>query len=459
MKILVTGASGLIGRRVALDLLRRGHEVLALARNPGSISFLPAGNVFAWRSTEIPPLAALRGVDAIVHLAGESVASARWTEARKKKISESRVQGTSNLLNAVNQLEGAARPKVFVGASAVGIYGNSDEATFSEDSAPGTGFLADLCLAWERESQRAAALGLRTVLLRTGVVLAAEGGALPKMGPVVLGSGKQWLSWIHVDDVVAFVHFALAHDSVVGPFNLTAPTPVRQENFVRALRRVRGYPFALRAPARLLSLLLGEMAEVVTGSLKAVPARTLRAGFRFEHPELDEALRSLFLDGSPLDQKFQEAQFVNRPRESVVPFFAKAENLEELTPPWLRFRIIRKSAGELGEGAIIDYRLRIHGVPVWWRTLISAWRLPDSFVDDQLEGPYRKWHHVHEFVPVHGGTLLLDTVTYQVPFSWLGKALLSRWIARDVRTIFEFRKNKIRELERTGRLVTPSPRP
>jgi uncharacterized protein (TIGR01777 family) len=452
MRVLVTGASGLIGLRVALDLLRRGHEVLALARNPESIAFLPAGNVYPWKNTEIPPPAAFRGVDAIVHLAGENVASGRWTQARKKSLAESRVLGTSNLLKAVKQLESSERPKTFVGASAIGIYGNGDEEVFTEDSVPGTGFLAELCVAWERESRYADTLGMRTVLLRTGVVLAADGGALPKMGPVILGAGSQWLSWIHIDDVVGFLRHAIANDSLSGPFNLTAPAPVRQREFVKTLQKVRGYPLALRAPKRMLSLVLGEMAETVAGSLRAEPARLLESGYKFEQASLQSALESLFPEKDLLDQSFSEAQFVNRPREAVVPFFAKAGNLEELTPPWLKFRITRKSSAELRAGATIDYRLRIHGVPVRWRTLISSWSLPDSFADDQLKGPYRKWHHVHEFVPVKGGTLLTDRVTYQVPFSWIGKALLSRLIARDVRTIFQFRKKKIRELERTGRL-------
>jgi ligand-binding SRPBCC domain-containing protein len=289
-------------------------------------------------------------------------------------------------------------------------------------------------------------MGIRVVNLRTGVVLATQGGALSKMGPVVLGSGRQWMSWIHLDDMIAFIRHALENQSVAGPHNLVAPQPIRQKDFVHSLMKARRISISIPVPATVLKLALGEMSEIILGSQRVLPKRTLAAGFQFRFPDIDSALANLFKRGSSLDQTFSAEQFVEAPRDKVVPFFSRAENLEVLTPPWLNFRILKKSSSEISPGSIIDYRLNIHGVPVKWKTLISEWNLPLSFTDEQLKGPYRKWHHVHSFYEVSGGTLLTDQVTYRVPFSWVGKLVLSSWIARDVKTIFNFRKKKIREL-------------
>jgi ligand-binding SRPBCC domain-containing protein len=327
----------------------------------------------------------------------------------------------------------------------VGIYGNAGDVDLKENSPHGSDFLAELCKSWEAEANAATKFGLRVVILRTGVVLSSEGGALEKMQPVKLGSGKQWVSWIHLDDAVSFIQFAL-DKPLHGPFNLVAPEPVTQSTFTSLLGSARGIPAFLRVPGMFLQVLLGEMSQIILDSQRAPPRNAMDAGFKFRFPNLVSAFENIFSGKSLLDQVFTAEQFVALPREKVVPFFSCAENLETLTPPWLNFRILKKSTPELRQGSEIEYKLRIHGVPVKWKTLISEWNLPESFADDQLKGPYRKWHHVHGFYPVPGGTLLTDRVTYQVPFSLLGKLLLSRWILRDIRTIFSFRKKKIREL-------------
>lgn len=447
MKVLVTGATGLIGKKLVLDLLKNGFEVSALARNPKSISYLPQSKIFPWHHGDVPSKESVSAHDAIVHLAGENIADGRWTKERKKRISDSRIAGTKNLLAALSNLKPEDRPKVLISASAIGYYGEGGETDLDEESDAGSDFLANLCKTWEASANAASNLGIRVVNLRTGVVLAAEGGALSKMAPVVLGSGEQWMSWIHVEDVARFIGFALANPSVSGPYNLVSPNPIKQKDFARALKSP-AMPVLLGVPAAAIRLLLGEMSQIVLASQKVNPKRALASGFQFRFPEVSSALYQLLGERNFLDHKFSVEQFVEAPREKVVPFFSRAENLEELTPPWLNFKILKKSSREIQAGSTIDYTLKIHGIPVRWRTLISDWNLPYSFTDQQLRGPYSKWHHVHAFHKVNGGTLLTDHVTYRVPLSWLGRLLLSRWIAKDVRTIFDFRKRKILELEK-----------
>jgi uncharacterized protein (TIGR01777 family) len=451
MKILITGVTGLIGKQLALDLLREGHEVSALSRNPKQIAFLPTEKVGAWTHDGRPSIDRLRGLDAIIHLAGENVASKRWTPQRKQLLIDSRILGTKNLITALTGLKSHEQPKVLIAASAIGFYGDAGESELDERS-PGSGdFLANLCESWEQAGNLAKELGIRVVNLRTGIVLAKDGGALAKMGPVILAGGEQWMSWIHIDDVVGIIKHAITQESISGPINLVSPNPVRQKDFAQCLKQIRKYPLLMKVPRLMLQMALGEMAAVVLASQKVKPTRALNSGYRFQFPNLALALSDLFKDQGPLDQRFSSEQFIGKKRNQIIPFFSRAENLEELTPPWLNFRILKKSSPEIKNGTIIEYQLKIHGVPVKWRTLISDWNLPNSFTDEQLKGPYSKWHHVHSFHEVNDGTLLTDQVTYRVPLSWLGKLFLSRWIAKDVQTLFNFRKQKILDLVKEGR--------
>jgi uncharacterized protein (TIGR01777 family) len=265
-------------------------------RQPGSAGNLPAGTErVQWDATrEPPPASTLAGVDAIVHLAGESVAR-RWTAERKRRIRESRVTGTRHLVDAVEARR--ERPRVMVAASAIGIYGERGEETITEESEPGTGFLPEVCVAWEAEARRAETLGMRVVRLRIGVVLGADGGALAAMLPLFklglggpVGSGRQWMSWIHRDDVVGLVLDALERAVAAGAVNATAPEPVRNKDFARALGAALRRPALLPAPAFALRLAFGEMAEVLLGGQRVLPARAQTIGYTFRFPSLAAAL-------------------------------------------------------------------------------------------------------------------------------------------------------------------------
>jgi uncharacterized protein (TIGR01777 family) len=288
MRVTLTGAGGLIGSRVVAMLRARSDEVTILSRS-GS-----AGAV-AWDPLAGPaPASALEGRDGVVHLAGEPIAQ-RWSPAVREAIRASRVVGTANLVAGIEAV--AQRPRVLVSASAVGYYGNRRDELLTEESAPGDGYLAEACVEWERAALAARALGLRVCVLRTGVVLDRQGGALAKMlppfqlgvgGPVA--GGRQYVSWIGLADLATFYLAALDDARYDGPFNATAPAPVTNAEFSRALGRALHRPAVMSVPAAALKLLYGEMAEIVTDSQNAVPARALDIGHAFLHPELDAAL-------------------------------------------------------------------------------------------------------------------------------------------------------------------------
>jgi uncharacterized protein (TIGR01777 family) len=233
-------------------------------------------------------------MDAVVHLAGETIAG-RWTPEKKKRIYESRVQGTHRLVDAISTLD--ERPKVLISASAVGYYDDRGDDVLTEDAPPGGGFLSRVCRDWEREAQRAEELGLRVVRLRFGIVLGPGGGALQTMLPLFklglggpLGSGRQWWSWVHRDDVVGLIELALKNEELSGPANATAPNPIRQREFAKTLGRVLKRPAVLPAPAFALKLTLGEFANELLASTRAIPKRAQELGYRFEYAELEGAL-------------------------------------------------------------------------------------------------------------------------------------------------------------------------
>ncbi|HTW13135.1 MAG TPA: TIGR01777 family oxidoreductase [Solirubrobacteraceae bacterium] len=301
-RVLVTGATGTIGREVVDALLARGDQPVALSRSRvRALTSLPEGTeVHAWAApTETPPpAAALAGADGVIHLLGESI-SQRWTGKATRRIRTSRLLPTLMLVQALRELPEDERPRVLVSQSATGYYGPSDDRELDEQSPAGSDFLAHVVNDWEEEARTAEDL-LRVVLTRTGVVLSPSGGALAKMlpffkagigGPVA--GGRQYLPWIHIADVVAGMLFCLDTEAASGPVNLTAPHPVQNREFSRVLGQVLDRPARLPVPGFALKLLYGEMAMIVTTGQRAVPRRLQELGFSFQHPDLEEALRQV----------------------------------------------------------------------------------------------------------------------------------------------------------------------
>jgi uncharacterized protein (TIGR01777 family) len=296
LRIAVSGGGGLVGSALAAALGGEGHRVVGLVRRksaagPDEVLWDPA--------TGRIDTAALEGVDAMVHLAGENIASARWSAAQKERIRTSRIEGTRLVAGA---LAGLARPpRVLVNASAIGYYGDRDDELLDEDSASGSGFLAETCVAWEAATEPAYRAGLRVVLLRIGIVLSMAGGALGRMlTPFRLGlggrvgDGRQFMSWIALDDLVEVIRRAVLDESLAGPINAVAPRPVRNAEFTRALGRALRRPTPLPVPAWAVRLAFGEMGEaLLLAGARVAPARLERAGFAFRHADVGAALRSI----------------------------------------------------------------------------------------------------------------------------------------------------------------------
>ncbi len=317
MRIIVTGGTGFIGRALVEELLTNGHIVTVLTRNAtGARALLPSSaTCINWD----PRLGGIwsnvfHDADAVINLAGEPIAEKRWTAARKRLIWDSRVSATRAIVEGLRSH--ATKPCVLVNASGIGYYGASDDCPLDEGTVRGTGFLADLCLAWEAEAMRAAEFGTRIVLLRTGMVLEADGGALAKMvlpfrlfagGPIM--PGTQWVSWIHRSDHLGLIQWTLTTPTVSGPINAVAPESVRMNRFCEVLGRVLHRPSWLPVPGFALNMLLGKLGTIMTTGQWVIPVKALAEGYRFQYPTLEAALRAVLsrpLASGPLSTRHEQ---------------------------------------------------------------------------------------------------------------------------------------------------------
>jgi uncharacterized protein (TIGR01777 family) len=303
MNIVVTGGTGFIGRALCGALLQGGHTVSILTRNAGQVFHQPGVSVnpVQWNGRDTGPWErALEGADAVINLAGAPIADARWTDERKQILTDSRVFTTRLLVRALSRR--SSKPATFISASGIGYYGASDDRLLDEGAARGKGFLADLCLAWEAEAMSAAEFGTRVVILRTGMVLEADGGALAKMllpfklfagGPIM--PGTQWVSWIHRRDHIGLIHWALTTTTVSGPLNAVAPEPVTMRTFCEVLGRVLQRPSWLPVPSVAMNILLGELGTLMTTGQRVIPTKAIAGGYIFHYPTLERALGAILV--------------------------------------------------------------------------------------------------------------------------------------------------------------------
>lgn len=300
MRTIITGGSGLIGRALAAELATAEHEVILLSRTPGRVGGLPAGvRAVGWDGRTAEGWQDLAdGATAIVNLAGESIAAGRWTAARKQRIADSRHQAGAAVVQAV--AGATTSPQVIIQASAVGYYGPRGDETITEDSAPGDDFLAQVSVPWETSTEEVERLGVRRAIIRTGIVLSRDGGALPQMmlpfrlfagGP--LGSGRQGFPWIHLADEVSVIRWLIEREAASGPFNLAAPETLTNAEFGRVLGRVMRRPSFMPTPGFALRLVLGELSTLLLDGQRQVPQRLLDLGFTFRFPTAEAALRDL----------------------------------------------------------------------------------------------------------------------------------------------------------------------
>ncbi|MBL7687638.1 MAG: TIGR01777 family oxidoreductase [Bdellovibrionaceae bacterium] len=453
MKVLLTGSTGLIGREIGKRLVARGDQVVTLVRDldrARRTEPFPAER-YLWNHVDEVPAEALLGVDAVIHLAGEPIADGRWTAERKQKIRDSRIVSSRRLVQAV--LKHGSSVEAFVQGSAIGIYGDRGDEVLNAASTGGSGFLPEVVRDWEAEI-KALSPTVRSVVIRTGVVLARHGGALEKMlslfrlglGARLGFAGSQWMSWIHLEDIVSLFLYALDQRHVSGVLEGVSPEPLRNRDFTSRLTRGLGVIESPPVPQLTLKLLYGEMASIILESARVEPKSTQAAGFQFQFASAEAAFRDLL---EPLRGQTCEVlaeQWVPQTPQTIWPYFCDEKNLEELTPSNLKFRVVGKSTPEISEGTLIDYRLSLSGVPFGWRTKIESWQPPSRFIDNQIQGPYAYWHHTHEFIPMGGGTLMRDRVYYRLPLGWLGTVAAGWKVASDVAAIFAYRRLKVDQL-------------
>ena len=432
-------------------LQRRGDRVVALTREPASADLPPGVDVvlFDVNDPACDP-SALDDLDAVVHLAGETV-DGRWTPEKKLRIADSRIAGTRNLVAALARVD--RRPRVLISASASGYYGDRGDEVLDEESLPGHDFLAAVCVGWEREAQGAARLGMRVACLRTGVVF-GPGGALRKMAGIFrwgaggpLGSGRQWMPWIHLDDLAALYCFVIDREDLSGPIAAVAPDVATNARVMQGVGHALGRPALAPAPAFALELVLGEFGKTLLGGQLVVPKRATSAGFVWQHPALEAALIDVLAPGSlkvPAPHAFVSAQLVRAPLKKVFAFFSDPANLERLTPPALHLRMT-SAKGQMGAGSTIDYALRVWGLRLRWRALIVEWKPEARFVDVQVRGPYLWWRHVHEFEEEGGGVMIRDRIDYVLPFAPLGDVALHA-VRGDIENAFAFRRRALEEI-------------
>lgn len=301
MRIVITGASGFIGGILADRLWSRRHHLVLLSRNPPQVSNLTQQEWIAW-SLGAPGdwELAIDGADGIINLAGEPIAAKRWSDSQKEKIRFSRIESSKALVRAIGKAK--QKPKFLISSSAVGYYGAHGDETVTEETAPGNDYLSRVCVDWEKEARNAESYDIRVVLVRTGIVLDKGKGALAKMvvpfkcfvgGP--LGSGNQWMPWIHIEDQIGLLLFLLENQNARGPFNATAPNPVTMTEFCKTLGTVLNRPSWASVPASMLTLLVGEMAEMLLNGQRAVPQAAMKLGYEFKYSHLLPALESLHL--------------------------------------------------------------------------------------------------------------------------------------------------------------------
>lgn len=448
MNILITGATGLIGKEVGKALAEKGHKILVISRDANKACSLLTFPCEVIEGDLVKgPLKdqRLQKIEAVINLMGESVVGSRWNSYSKKKIYDSRVVGTRHLIASLPQTL-----KTFVAGSAIGIYGDCHDQVCHEDQSAGRDFLAKVTADWEAESTKAPG---RVSIIRTGIVLSAHGGAMEQMlFPFkagvggFLGHGQQWMSWIALQDIVRLFTFALENEHVQGPVNGVAPHPVTNKKFSQILAKSLNRPLALPVPNIAIQALYGEAAQTITSSTRCSADRAQSLGFRFLHTDLAETLQEICAPFRSREEIFYSEQFVPLAPEKLFSFFKEPRNLEEITPPTLSFHIQNVSSPQIQQGTLIDYVLKIRGVPAKWKTEIDEWQPPFKFVDNQLRGPYQLWHHTHEFHSFCGGTLMIDRVRYRLPLGYLGWLFASYFVRKEISQIFKYRREYISTL-------------
>jgi len=468
MKIVVTGATGFIGRYAISYLQGKGHSITALVRNISRAKDLlgDAVEIFDYGVSDDKLIKIFELTDVVLNLAGEPVAT-RWTKRKKIALRKSRVGICRRLVDVMDNCHN--RPSIFISASAIGYYGNRGKEILNETSTKGTGFLSDLCDDWENMAKRAATGGTKVCFLRLGIVLGREGGFLGSVTPFFemnLGNyvgGNKYISWIHIIDLVRIIHLCIEDDFLKGPINCTTPFPVTNKEFAIQLAKVTGCRFLFRTPTAMFKLLFGEASSALTGSQNVYPQILIANGFKFKFCQLAGALLAEFKSANVRVVKYQsdsgrtdlfrerdaielkgQYQLISSVRlngnpENIFKFFASPLNLGLLTPSWMDFKI-REIPEQIIAGSHIRYSIGFWFMRLGWITRIIQWEPNDKFVDLQERGPYRLWWHEHLITTNDDGTVTVhDTVIYRIPYGIIGRIVHWLIIKKTLMRIFKFR--------------------
>ncbi len=448
MKILITGGTGMIGKEIGKKLAAKGHELFVLTRNrhKAKLDCPYPQTPITW--DEINESEIFSELEGIINLAGASVNGRRWNKSYKQEIYDSRVKGTQQLVDLANKK--GKKLQSFVSTSAIGIYGEADDEKADEDYSKSYGFLGKVCQDWE--APVAELEKVRSVIFRVGIVLSEKGGALAEMVPPIqngiggtLAGGQQCMSWIDIDDLSDLYVFAI-ENPISGVFNATAPNPVSNKELSQTIADRLDVRLGPNVPYFALRIAVGEVAPHLVESQRIGSAKIQSKGFQFKYKKIEESIEARVPKLNGTEKRFIFEQWIPKTKEEVFPFFAEAKNLEEITPPSLNFRITSVSSGPMEVGTEINYKLKIDGIPVNWKTIIKDWDPPHLFSDNQEKGPYKKWYHIHKFEDLAGGTLMTDQVDFKIPLGAVGYLASSWKVLGDVKNIFEFRKEKIQQL-------------
>ena len=450
--VLVMGGSGFIGSALCEHLVAKGYKINLLTRNPEKQRLQTSFpcSLFVWNGKEISD-EALLGVGTVVNLVGQGIVDKPWTTKYRKEILDSRIDSVNALHKALERQE--TKPSVIIQASAMGYYfGNSEHGEKTESSPVGNGFLADVCRAWEESAQKLEEFS-RLVRIRIGLVLGWEGGALPQLWNLYsmgfgssLGSGHQWMNWIHIKDLVKIICTAIEQDSYTGVYNGVAPGNVSNKEFHRCLAAYTRSFSWLNAPAIALKLSMGSRSSLLLDDYQVTPARLEEENFVFEYGKFNEAMTDLLSERqNPKYHYLNCKQWLPKKIDEIWPFFADARNLEKITPPWLKFKVVQGQPENIGQDSSFQYALKLHGFPIKWHSKIKAWIPNEQFTDIQTKGPYQLWSHRHLFYPLANGTLIVDRVEYGLPLAPCSHIALP-FVQKDLNRIFAYRKKVIADL-------------
>ena len=469
MNILITGATGFIGRSTVAYLQGNHHTITAYTRDVEKAKGILGHDVkllqYGASSDEME--SHISSSDIIINLAGTPIANARWSRKKKLSLWDSRVNTTKFIADQIKKSSNP--PRVFISASAIGYYGDRGDSNLPESTGQGDGFLAGLCDAWEKAALTASSPSTRVCVLRLGVVLGREGGILSRLSPIFQcglglypGNGAQFMSWIHIWDVVRIIKFCMEDDNIQGPINCVSPEQVTAKGFTKEMNRVTKCKTTSSIPRPLLTLLLGEAATVLTASQKVEPTKLMSSGFTFKHVDLAAALSAEYNTSEVSIRKYrvndslfrnppayvmksgqyqiQTKQTLNANIDEVFAFFGSPLNLGLTTPPWMNFKIVDMPK-TIKEGDEITYKIRALIFDFKWVAKIASWQPQNGlFIDRQKKGPYNMWwheHHVADYKTTY--STMTDFVIYRMPFGFLGKIAHFLMVKHILTRIFKYR--------------------